>query len=187
MLRDPSHLWSAFRAAEGEDRTRLRNLLIEQYLPLVIKAAGVYNSTMKARGVWGELDDLIQDGSIGLSRAVELFDPERGLCFSTYANKRILGAMIDGIRDRDWVPRLARRRKEATPEICSLSRTIFGRNENGAANDNRAQSDLMAGKSPDPATVAADNDDPLQRAGSGHPRPGKEPAQDGLPGWAVPD
>jgi RNA polymerase sigma factor for flagellar operon FliA len=55
-----------------------------------------------------DLDDLISDGVIGLMEAIEKFDPGRGVQFGTYAVKRIRGAILDGIRGRDWVPRLAR-------------------------------------------------------------------------------
>jgi RNA polymerase sigma factor for flagellar operon FliA len=56
-----------------------------------------------------ELDDLIGDGSIGLIRAVDSFDPERGPTLEHYARRLILGAMLNGVRRMDPVSERARR------------------------------------------------------------------------------
>lgn len=53
-------------------------------------------------------DDLISFGCNGLLDAIDKFDLERGLQFETYASWRIKGAMIDGLRQADWVPRSIR-------------------------------------------------------------------------------
>lgn len=58
-------------------------------------------------------DDLIQYGFIGLMQAIKAFDPTRGWKFETFCPLRIKGAMIDGIRAEDWVPRGARERYAA--------------------------------------------------------------------------
>jgi RNA polymerase sigma factor for flagellar operon FliA len=52
--------------------------------------------------------DLIAEGVIGLMDAIDKFQPERGLQFQTYAVPRIRGAIIDGLRASDWVPRSVR-------------------------------------------------------------------------------
>lgn len=49
-------------------------------------------------------DDLMSHGMIGLIEAVERFDPEKGYKFSTFASKRVRGAIIDFLRDLDWLP-----------------------------------------------------------------------------------
>jgi RNA polymerase sigma factor (sigma-70 family) len=69
-----------------------------------------------------DLEELVSDGMIGLARAVRGFDPNRGLKFTTYASPRIRGAMLDAIRERDWVPRLARIRGEAIPDFASIAK-----------------------------------------------------------------
>lgn len=56
-----------------------------------------------------DLDDLIGDGSIGLIRAVDAFDPKRGPSLKQYARRLIIGAMLNGIRRMDRVPERARR------------------------------------------------------------------------------
>lgn len=55
-----------------------------------------------------ELDDLIQAGAVGLLNAIDNFDPKKGIAFSTYVTQRVRWALIDELRERDWVPRRVR-------------------------------------------------------------------------------
>jgi RNA polymerase sigma factor for flagellar operon FliA len=54
-------------------------------------------------------DDLVGDGCVGLIRAVDSFDPERGTSFVLYARRLIVGAMLNGLRRRDPVSERVRR------------------------------------------------------------------------------
>jgi RNA polymerase sigma factor for flagellar operon FliA len=56
-----------------------------------------------------DVDDLVGDGSVGLIRAVDAFDPGRGVQLVQYARRVILGAMLNGIRKRDPVAERVRR------------------------------------------------------------------------------
>lgn len=56
-----------------------------------------------------ELDDLMQAGVIGLLNAFDSYDPQAGSKFTTYATQRIRWALLDELRERDWVPRSVRR------------------------------------------------------------------------------
>ncbi|PHV11552.1 RNA polymerase sigma factor FliA [Chitinimonas sp. BJB300] len=56
-----------------------------------------------------EVDDLIQAGLIGLMEAARNFDPDAGVQFETFATQRIRGAMLDELRETDWLPRQLRR------------------------------------------------------------------------------
>jgi RNA polymerase sigma factor for flagellar operon FliA len=75
-----------------------------------------------AKGIWDrmrfavELDDLIGYGTIGLLHAVERFDPGRGIMLKTYAEHRIRGAILDGLRGMDWLPRSARQKERQQKE-----------------------------------------------------------------------
>ncbi|MBI4480189.1 MAG: sigma-70 family RNA polymerase sigma factor [Acidobacteria bacterium] len=77
---------------------------------------------MVAKSIWGrlrfavELDDLVGYGTIGLLRAVERFDPHRGILLKTYAEHRIRGAILDGLRGMDWLPRSARQKDREQSE-----------------------------------------------------------------------
>jgi len=56
-----------------------------------------------------DLDDLVGDGSVGLIRAVDSFDPNRGPTLAEYARRLVVGAMLNGIRRMDPVSERARR------------------------------------------------------------------------------
>ncbi|MDF2566593.1 MAG: polymerase sigma 28 subunit FliA/WhiG, partial [Oscillospiraceae bacterium] len=55
-----------------------------------------------------QIEDVISNGMLTLIKAVESFDPSRGIKFDTYASIRIKGSVIDYIRAQDWVPRTVR-------------------------------------------------------------------------------
>lgn len=57
-----------------------------------------------------ERDDLYSAGVVGLIDAVERFDPSRGVAFTTFAEMRVRGAILDNLRSLDWASRTVRRR-----------------------------------------------------------------------------
>jgi RNA polymerase sigma factor for flagellar operon FliA len=56
-----------------------------------------------------QVEDLVQAGMLGLMDAANNFDPGQGAQFETYASQRIRGAMLDELRQVDWLPRTARK------------------------------------------------------------------------------
>lgn len=82
-----------------------RNKLAEHY-SYVVRAVARRLSRLTPVDV----NDLYQDGIIGLFEAIEKFDPKTGWVFATYAPYKIRYAMLDGIRGRDDLPRLIRQR-----------------------------------------------------------------------------
>ncbi len=99
---DLDEIWREFRATQDE---ALRNRLVLQYAPLVKYVAGRLRTRMPDTV---EQDDLVSDGVFGLVDAIERFEPARGLSFQTFAVPRIRGAIIDGMRAMDFVPRSVR-------------------------------------------------------------------------------
>ncbi len=84
-----------------------RDQLIIHYSPLVKFVAGRIGAGLPSSVDSG---DLIGSGVFGLIDAIERFDPERGVKFETFAVPRIRGAIYDGLRQLDWVPRSVRSR-----------------------------------------------------------------------------
>jgi len=74
-----------------------------------------------------DLNDLINYGIIGLMDAVDKFDPSRGVKFKTYAERRIRGSILDGLRELDWVPRSFRRRQRELERAYRKLESELGR------------------------------------------------------------
>jgi len=80
--------------------------LVSKYAPLVKRIAFHLMAKLPASV---EVDDLVQNGMIGLLDAIGRYEEGLGAQFETYAVQRIRGAMLDGLRENDWLPRSARR------------------------------------------------------------------------------
>jgi len=87
-------------------RAPLRDELVQGHLPLVEYLARRFS------GRGEPLDDLIQVATIGLIKAIDRFDPERGVEFSTYATPTIAGEVKRHFRDKGWAIRVPRRLQE---------------------------------------------------------------------------
>ncbi len=115
-------LWQNFKAdPENKD---FRNRLVEQYMPLV-RYNGERIWQRLPDGV--ELDDLISAGIFGLMDAIDAFDMTRGVKFETYCVPRIRGAMLDELRNMDWVPRLVRSKASKLNEANKTLEAQLGR------------------------------------------------------------
>ena len=67
------------------------------------------------------LDDLVQVGYLGLLKAIDRFDPDRGLEFTTYATPTILGEIKRHFRDKGWSVRVPRRLQELSAKVTQAT------------------------------------------------------------------
>lgn len=83
-----------------------REQLVQRYFPLVKRIAHHLMARLPANV---QFEDLVQNGMIGLLDAIGRYEEGFGAQFETYASQRIRGAMLDGLRENDWLPRHLRR------------------------------------------------------------------------------
>ena len=83
-----------------------RDRLIEEHIDLVRYIVGRVTVTLPESV---DREDLVSAGIIGLIKAVDRFDPARGVKFETYASTVIRGEVMESLRARDWAPRSLRR------------------------------------------------------------------------------
>lgn len=101
----------------------LQEELVVKYQGLVYKLAHKIVRKLK-QGT--EVEDLISDGMVGLVKAIDAFEPERGFKFSTYATPVVRGSILNGLRRLDWLPERtrtkARHYQKAVAELEQLGR-----------------------------------------------------------------
>lgn len=101
-----------------------REWLVVHYASLVKFVAGRLSAGLP-RSV--DTGDLVSAGVFGLMDAIEKFDPAHGAKFETYAIPRIRGAILDGLRALDWVPRTVRSRARSIQDAITELEGTLGR------------------------------------------------------------
>ena len=113
--------WERFLNKQNEED---RNILIEHYFPYVQNISKKMSKKMKGKV---QAEDLASHGVDGLIKALENFDVNREAKFETYAYARIRGAMLDGLRTEDWVPRSVRQRQDKIEGVRKRLKETLGR------------------------------------------------------------
>ncbi|MFY9176259.1 MAG: FliA/WhiG family RNA polymerase sigma factor [Caldicoprobacterales bacterium] len=114
-------LWIRYK----KDRDiQLRNDIIMHYSQLVNR---VVNRIAPRYSDYIDIDDLVAYGILGLIDAIEKFDLDKGVKFETYATFRIRGAIIDQIREQDWIPRSLRNKAKDVEEAMEELEMKLGR------------------------------------------------------------
>jgi RNA polymerase sigma factor for flagellar operon FliA len=106
-------LWREYK---NSGLLNLRNELVLFYMTLV--RYGAMRVWVKTKGNF-EMDDFMSWGIGGLIDSIETFELERGVKFITYCHSKIRGAIIDEIRERDWVPRIVRNRNRRVMDVSA--------------------------------------------------------------------
>ncbi len=99
----------------------IKDELVAQHLNLVRYLAGKFSN----RGE--NLEDLIQVGCLGLIKAIERFDPERGTEFTTYATPTIVGEIKRHFRDKGWAIKVPRRLQEFNASVAKTTEELTSR------------------------------------------------------------
>ena len=97
---------------------------IQEYAPLVKRVAHHLMLRLPSSVV---VEDLIQVGMMGLLEAARRYDELRGAQFETYAAQRIKGAMLDELRQADWLPRSMRRDMRRIEAALSKLQQRYGK------------------------------------------------------------
>jgi RNA polymerase sigma-B factor len=102
----------------SSDHQSAREELVRLHLPLVDYLA------RRFAGRGEPLDDLVQVGTIGLIKAIDRFDSERGVEFSTYATPTIIGEIKRHFRDKGWAVRVPRRLQELRLTLATATEEL---------------------------------------------------------------
>src|ERR1700761_381772 len=107
--------WHAHRDREA------RNELVARFLPLARKLARRYAQSSEP------YEDLVQVASLGLVKALERFDPDRGFAFSSFAVPTIVGELKRYFRDTAWALHVDRGAQERARKITDARREVSSR------------------------------------------------------------
>lgn len=124
MPLSPEQLTKSWQDFKVYKNPNARVELINHYAYLVKITAGRLVTSLP-NGL--DREDLVSAGVIGLVKSVDQFDPTRDVKFETYAIALIRGAILEMLRDEDWVPRSIRERLKALDRMMMALETKLGR------------------------------------------------------------
>lgn len=116
-----SALWAEYKKTNSPE---IKEELILKYAPLVKFVAGRIGIYF---GGNVEYEDLVSYGIFGLIDAIDKFDLGKGVKFRTYASLRIRGAIIDSVRNLDWIPRSLRQKSKELEKLYAELENELGR------------------------------------------------------------
>src|SRR5262245_7232490 len=108
---------------DATDEAQVERCVV-QFAPLVKRLAHYMMATLPASV---EINDVIKSGMLGLLDAARRFKDNCGAQFETYAVQRIRGAMLDGLRQSDWLPRGLRKSLRQVEAMISKLEQRHGR------------------------------------------------------------
>jgi RNA polymerase sigma-B factor len=99
---------------------RLRSDLVERLMPLARSLALRFSHSGES------IDDLMQVAALGLVKAIDRFDPERGFAFTSFATPTILGELRRHLRDTAWALRVPRELQERALTVAKTASELTG-------------------------------------------------------------
>lgn len=111
---------SLFQRLRQRGDRRARDELTRRFMPLARQKARQY------RGGAEPMEDLLQVAAVGLVKAIDRFDPARGVAFSSYAGPTIAGELKRHFRDHGWAAHVPRGVQENVLRIERATRTLTG-------------------------------------------------------------
>ena len=123
---DEAHVQAHWKKWQLEQCAASRTRLVDHYMKRQVRPIAERLRGTLPRHV--DVDDLVQQGYLGLSDAMERWDPGRGIRFETFSSRRISGAMRDWLRSQDHLPRLMRRRSRTVETALNTFRVQHGHN-----------------------------------------------------------
>jgi RNA polymerase sigma factor for flagellar operon FliA len=118
---DIGALWTEYKE---HDSIAARDKLLAEYTPLVRYTAHRMAINLPPSVQFG---DLVGAGVMGLIKAVESFDVTKDVKFETYATHKIRGAILDDLREQDWIPRSIRQKSKMIKNAYAELEKEFGR------------------------------------------------------------
>jgi RNA polymerase sigma-B factor len=116
-----SNEFEKFRRFQATGENHVRDGLIERALPLAHQIARRYVRS------GDQFDDVLQVARLGLVKAVNRFDPDRGVAFSTYAVPTMVGEIKRHFRDTRWSVHVPRSLQERVLKVEQAEKTLSGR------------------------------------------------------------
>jgi RNA polymerase sigma factor for flagellar operon FliA len=120
-----NNLAKAYESERQYGTCQNRDELVVSHLPLVKYLVGRISSKLPSHL---DQQDLMSVAVIGLITAAERFDPSRGILFKTFAEKRVMGSIMDELRAQDWLPRTLREKYKRLEQQFSVLEQKLGRN-----------------------------------------------------------
>lgn len=118
MTADPLESLECFREYRRTGDRAIRNQLVEQHLDLAQREA------FRFRNRGEPVDDLIQVARLGILKAVERFDPDRGVPFTAFARPTVAGELRRHFRDTTWAVHVPRRTKDLHSSLAKTVATL---------------------------------------------------------------
>ena len=113
-----------YQSSPDSDAAMRREALVLQHLPQVRLIAKRIHDRLPD---YVSLDDLISTGVVGLLAAIDNFDPSLDVQLNTYAERKIRGAILDGLRETDWAPRGIRQKSKQIEAAIHRAKQRVGR------------------------------------------------------------